>query len=154
MITPDEIREATAAALKTKTKAKIYKNEVVEGFLAPCFFISSYITSVRAAGKSILKAEAAVEISYFASKDAEKRVRNENDAYKVMSALSELFSAKLHVKDRFLNITDNSFSWVGENNDIPAFQFALEYFDDRDEENDSTGSELITEINITERIEK
>ncbi len=154
MITPDDIRDAAAAALKAKTKAKIYRNEVVEGFFTPCFFVTSYITSIQAAGRDIVRAEAAVEISYFASKDATKRVRDETEAYEIMAALSSLFSVKLHVKDRFLNITDNSFAWVGENNDVPVFQFVLEYFDDADEE-ESGGEEgeLITEINITERIE-
>jgi len=107
-----------------------YTEKEEQGLKEPCFFISAYFDSISAANKSTVFVEATIEIPFFSSKDSLQRVRNEDEAYKTMGKLSAAFSSKLRVSDRFLNITDNSFSWGGENNDIPTFQFTLEYFDD------------------------
>lgn len=152
MITPGDIRNATAAKLKEHTKAKVYKNEVFESFSTPCFFVAAYIDGVTAANKHTVFVEAKVEIAFFASKDGDKRIRDEGEAYETMGALAQLFATKLKVNDRALNITNNSFAWAGENNDIPNFQFSLQYFDDSEPAKEGRGK-LIENIIITERVE-
>lgn len=153
MITLKEIREGAARTLKELfPNAKIYKNEVLEGFQTPCFFISAFFNTIRAANKNTVLVETTVEIPFFSSKEALKRVRDEDEAYKVMGELSAAFASKLKVSDRYLNITDNSFAWGGENNDIPTFQLTLEYFDDLGEDTNGEATQLIEKVNITEGV--
>ena len=154
MITLKEIRTGAAETLrKLFPKARVYKNEVIEGFSAPCFFVSAFFNSIRAANKETVFVEATVEIPFFSSKEPLQRVRDEDEAYKVMGMLSAAFASKLKVSDRYLNITDNSFAWSGENSDIPTFQLVLEYFDDcKTAGGESTGAQLIDNIEISEGV--
>ena len=105
MITLKEIRTGAAETLRELfPKARVYKNEVIEGFSAPCFFVSAFFNSIRAANKETVFVEATVEIPFFSSKEPLQRVRDEDEAYKVMGMLSAAFASKLKVSDRYLNI--------------------------------------------------
>ena len=150
MIKPLEIQNAVSQILKNKTGYKVYSNEVLEGFVAPCFFVSVIIKDFTRKNRTLIKVDAEVAVEYYPYLDPEKRVRDEISANKMMNILLMLFHLNLPVSDRHLLITDGKFTFGGQNNDLLRMNFALSYFDCPDEEKEA--GEKITEININTKL--
>lgn len=146
MIKPLEIHNAISQILKKKTGYKVYSNEVLEGFVAPCFFVSVFIKNFNNQGKSVLAVEAEASIEYYPYLDSEKRVRDEISSNKMIDILLSLFHLNLPVSDRHLLITDGRFSFGGQNKDLLKMDIGLSYFDSPDEREES--GETITAVDI------
>ena len=151
MITPIDIQNAVSGILKEKTKYKVYSNEVLEGFTAPCFFISVVINNFTRKSKTTFDVEANVEIEYYPYLDPQKRVRDEISSNIMMGVLLKLFSLNLPCRDRHLTITDGKFTLGGQNKDLLRMEFSLSYFDSIKE--DEVIAEPITDVNLNTKIQ-
>lgn len=151
MITPIDIHNAVSGVLKNFTKYKVYSNEVLEDFRAPCFFVSVVINNFTRKSKSTFEVEANVGIEYYPYLDPEKRVRDEISCNKMMSELLKHFSLNLPCGDRFLNITDGKFTLGGQNKDLLRMDVSLSYFDSI--RPDEVKEEMITEVNLNTKIQ-
>lgn len=146
MVQMTEIQNAVAAILKEKTSCKVYKNEVIEGFKAPCFFVAIRISEFEPANKYTVSVKVECAIEYFPYLPNGKRVRSEIQIEKLMSEMPLWFSPNIHVGDRFLVTDSGNFRLVGENADILQYVFSISYFDCApDDEGDS---EKITQVNV------
>ena len=131
MITQNDIHNAVAKRLKEETKLKTYSNEVLEGFSAPCFFCKVNFERTPANLRTD-RCYVTVALNYLPP--GEKRVRDEKEGNRMLSELGRIFRGQLKVKDRMLYIRRSEGDFAGENADIAAFGFDLDFFDEADRE--------------------
>ncbi|MCM1364702.1 MAG: hypothetical protein NC122_06295 [Faecalibacterium sp.] len=154
MIQVSEIQNAIASVLKEKTGYKVYKNNVIEAFQAPCFFVSVRIAKFEPANKSTFSVETECSIEYYPFLPSGERVRDDIPLEKLMSLMPMWFSPNIHVGDRYLVTENRGFRFSGENADILHFDFSLSYFDglDNEGEADNNGDdEKITQVEINHK---
>lgn len=152
MISLSDIEKAVTTLLKEKTKLPTYSNEVLEGFKAPCFFTSCRYVNIETQKANSFFVTASVSIMFLPTKEQFKRVRDESLNLKVASLLAESFLPNIKVKDRTLIVNKLTTDFVGENGDILALSFNLEYYDAIEPKNEDSEN-LIEEIFIDEKIE-
>jgi len=124
-----EIKAAVISALrdKYKTAYKIYGNDTTEGYVKPCLFV--YIEQTYSdRTKNAFHRTAEIEINCV------RQTIKEAESMAFFADMEELFGSKLMLpkfggEARFLNCSDLSQSFTGENNTIPVFTFTVEYWD-------------------------
>lgn len=139
MITLKDIKKAINNLISDNFTAEITSRDINEGFDRPSFFVEFDNIKKSLAGEEQIQRELTVRIYYFPS----SRYQYSIEILDIQEKLEEIFSAKLSVSDRFLNI-DEVESIVTDG----ILQF---YFDIRYEEGiEITDTELMENLYIKE----
>lgn len=149
MIKTEDIQQSVADILFEKTGYRVYTNEVLEGFKAPCFFVEVKIGQIQPANRKTFRAVAEIGILYFSQIDSNQRVRSEILLQEMMSKIALWFMPYIRVGDRALTLSFADTSFTGEDGDILSLSFSSAYFDSFEDE---TGNEPIETVNIAETI--
>ncbi len=145
MITPFEIKAAIIALIKTKFKSvACYGADVKEGLKKPSFSIKLIPAGIENDNYSTFSCRYICAITYFQQKVSEI------DSLKVTSDLHKVFGRKIHVADRYINITDFRYDFVGENSDILQIMVELSFLDAWDKEAEADPAK---EVKINEKLE-
>lgn len=122
-MTLKEIKKAVNSALKKRyPEYKIYGADTIEGYTRPSFFV--YITQTfLETTKNARHKNVEVEIYYI------QKAANEADGTDFFATMEEAFGQKLTVGSRRLNTSDMELTFQGENTNIPACRFDVEFWD-------------------------
>lgn len=118
------IKKAVSNALKEMyPNAKVYGTDTIEGYKKPCFFVYASQTFLESTKNAVHK-NVEIEIDYIQKKP------NETESMNFFQNVQNKFMQKIQVGERFLNTSEQSSDFNGENNDIPVFTFNIEYWED------------------------
>ena len=124
MINTVDIKKAVIALLRNKyPEAKCYGADVKEGLKKPAFNIQLIPSDISGSNYLTFSSVYLCTITYF-----QKKV-SEVDMLSVASEVHKLFGRKLHVKDRYLNISSFRYDFTGENGDLLQMSIEFEYLD-------------------------
>lgn len=124
MITPVNIKSAVIKKLKDKYKdIRCYGTDVKEGLIMPSFFIELVPTNISSQTVNTIQNDFLLYITYMTEKKSE--VDALNKAYEIQN----LFWMKLKVLDRYINVTEYSFDFIGEDSDTLQILVSLSYVD-------------------------
>lgn len=123
-MTLKNIKKAVNTALKEKfPDHKIYGADTVEGYTRPSFFV--YVTQTFSEStKNMIHKNVEIEIDFIQISS------NEAEAMNFFSAMENIFGQKLKVGERFLNTSEHTLDFQGENANIPVFSFDVEFWDE------------------------
>lgn len=114
MISVAEVKKTMIGILKGKygNAYKYYGIEVTEGYEKPAFF--TQLVPIRLQGETKNAADSAYSfvITYF-----QKKI-DEVDALTKLSEIREAYGLKLRIGDRYVNVDDVDYDFVGERNNI------------------------------------
>ncbi len=124
MINTVDIKKAVIALLRNKyPEVKCYGADVKEGLKKPAFNIQLIPSDISGSNYSTFSSVYLCTITYF-----QKKV-SEVDMLSVASEVHKLFGRKLHVKDRYLNVSSFRYDLTGENGDLLQMSVEFEYLD-------------------------
>lgn len=121
MIRITDIYASVSALLKGEYGYKIYGNEVLEGFKKPSFFVQLLPVTVSNASTNFHEESYSIIITYFQAQP------DSLDNYKKVDRIRELFGQKLRIGERFVNVTDFSFNFAGNNDDVLQITVEIEF---------------------------
>lgn len=124
MITPVNIKAAIIKLLKDKYKdIHCYGIDVKEGMIQPSFFIELIPTDISTHTVNTIQNDYLLYITYFTEK------KSEVDALNKAFEIQNLFWMKLKVMDRYINVTEYSFDFIGDDSDTLQISVSLSYVD-------------------------
>lgn len=124
MILLAEIYESVTDLLKNKYENySIHGHEITEDFSKPCFFVNFASKSITNESKNYRKMSYTIIITYYPNDP------NEVDNLNKIDEIRELLDFKLKVKDRFINITDYAFEFIGDNANTLQIKVTTEYYE-------------------------
>ena len=143
MISIIDLKKAYISLLRGlyKESIKYYGVEIKEGYSKPSFFIE--VSPVEMGGGI----NARSNVFNFYTTYFQKEV-NEIDRYKKIEEIRGALGNKLGVGDRFVNVTDYSYSFIGKDNNIIQISFTVSYMDSV-KNSDNENYQTIQKINIT-----
>lgn len=142
-MTLKDIKKAVNTALKEKfPDFKIYGADTVEGYTRPSFFV--YVTQTFSEStKNMIHKNVEIEIDFIQISP------NEAQAMEFFATMEDTFGQKLIVGDRYLNTSEHTLDFQGENANIPTFSFDVEFWDEiKRTDNSETMKELIIEQEV------
>lgn len=101
---------------------RIYGKEVTQGHIRPCFFTEFYENSSQK-NKTYIEHSVTCYITYLQGN------ADELEALQIWDELKEKIQGKLKVKDRYLNVTDTEYQWIGKDSNILQIEIDIEYTD-------------------------
>lgn len=99
-----------------------YGKEVTQGYETPCFFVELYIKS-RTKTKNYNEHSGVITLTYMQAQ------ADEADALQKYDTVREAFSLKLVVGERYINIDELDYSWIGKDNNILQIEIEISYED-------------------------
>ncbi|MGN0512742.1 MAG: DUF6838 family protein [Lachnospiraceae bacterium] len=118
-----DIKAAVNELLKAiDDDTKVYGNDVVQGYQTPCFFCDLHVKTVSDSKNYNNNAGIAI-ITYMQTEP------DEMDAIEKYDKIREAFGMKLKVKERFINIEDCDYSFVGKDANILQIEVNFSYMD-------------------------
>jgi len=121
MIKITDIYTSVSNLLKGEYGLKIYGNEVKEGFNKPSFFVQLLPITMHNASTNFHEESYSIVITYFQSKP------DSLDNFKKVDRIRELFGQKLQIGKRLVNVTDFSFNFVGDNDNVLQVAIEIEF---------------------------
>jgi hypothetical protein len=127
MLKQKELLSAVIALLKTKypvATTKYYTDEIVEGFIQPCFFVK-LIKTRNTETKNVNSNSIAIILTYFADVSVNKQLAfldAEDD-------INLIFGVGIQVGTRYLHIKNISAERIGEEQDILQVTISIDYLD-------------------------
>lgn len=114
MIPAGDVKKALIDVLKKVfgKKYKYYGIEVSEGYEKPSFFTQMIPISMENETTNITSSAYSFVITYFQQKI------DEADALEVFSKIREGYGLKVKIGDRYINVTDVDYDFVGEKSNI------------------------------------
>ena len=103
-----DIQNAAAAILKEKTGFRVYRNDVNEAYVTPCFFINTTL-EYKPEKRTFFRCRGQVSIFFFQKLKTEKRIRDEIVNEQMMQTLFTAFNPNFPVNDRVLTTSNHSF---------------------------------------------
>lgn len=123
MVKSVDIKKAINELLhNTFPEIRIYGKEVTQGHIRPCFFTEFYENSSQK-NKVYIEHTATCYITYLQEKE------DELEALQIWDELKEKIQGKLKVKDRYLNVEDAEYQWIGKDSNILQIEINLQYTD-------------------------
>jgi hypothetical protein len=136
MIKITDIVAAVNRLLKNRyTDCKTYGHEVIEGYDKPSFFVDIGSRSISNESINFQKCAYTIMITYFTDKSGQDKSL---DNLKKIDEIKELFGYKLAINDRFINVTDFGYDFVGEFTDTLQLSIEIEFFDTVERNTDTT----------------
>ena len=133
MISTLELKKAINKLLKEKYSLNVYGKEVTEGFKKPSFFTELNLNSANDETLNIISKAYTAFIVYFQSEI------NEADCLKKVDEIRELLSPKtdrnkkrkmsLQIEDRYLEVSNYSCDFIGNDNNILQISFDINFYD-------------------------
>lgn len=134
MILEMDIRKALFELMITKwprPEYQYYLREVHEAYRMPCFFILADLEEEVPSGVACFKKTYQCKIMYY------EKGHKETKTAEIVDGMRQLFLSSgktsryfiLHVKDRYLEIKNFSYNYVGSDLDVPEIVFRLEFVD-------------------------
>lgn len=124
MILLADIYESITDLLKNKyVNYSTHGHEVTENFSKPCFFVNFASKSITNESANYKKMSYTIIITYYPQEP------NEVDNLNKIDEIRELLNFKLKVKERFINITDYAFEFIGDNTNTLQIKIVVEYYE-------------------------
>lgn len=146
MITVVKLKKALIDVIKNKygKSYKYYGNEVTEGYDKPSFFTQLLSVNSNNVTTNFAERKYLFVITYF-----QKQI-DEADALAKFSELVEAFGLKVKVNDRYVNVSDFAYEFVGEKSNILQMSLNVSFMDGiKKEETHQT----MKELSVNQRLE-
>ncbi len=125
MISVIEIKKELLSALKELYPKgyAFYGLEVTEGYAKPSFFTQLVPVSSETETNRIKNRVFIYEITYF------QETVNEIDALQKVSEIEGIFGVKVKIKDRYANVTEFDYDFIGKSRDILQVKITFSFKD-------------------------
>lgn len=123
----NDIIKAATMRLTKSFVYPVYASETTEGYKAPCFFVDLLPVSTVYETSNIAETTMTLIVTFF--NDSDNSIENRT----VLMDLRRAFRLKLHVDDRYLNITESTAQMIGdttENKYMSSIAFDIVYKED------------------------
>lgn len=146
MITVVELKKALIDVIKNKygKSYKYYGNEVTEGYDKPSFFTQIVPVQNENVTTNFSERKYSFVITYF-----QKEI-DEEDALTKFSELVEAFGLKVKVNNRYVNVSDFDYEFIGEKNNILQMSLNVSYMDGIKKENTH---QIMNKLSVNQRLE-
>lgn len=123
---------------------KYYGIEVTEGYDKPSFFTQIVPVQMENVTTNFTDSAYSFVITYF------QELIDEEDALQKVSELREAFGLKVKVEDRYVNVTDFDYDFVGEKNNILQMSLNVSFKDGIEKEKTH---QVMKELGVKQRLE-
>lgn len=133
MITEMDIKKRLIELMATKwpkKKYRYYLREVYDAYRMPCFFILVDLDDESPSGAFVVEKSYTIRIEYWESGHKEEKTAE------IVDGMRELFLSQgnrryftLHIDDRYLEVRNFNYDYVGSRLEVPEISFRLEFFD-------------------------
>lgn len=125
MIRMAELKKGMLAVLKGLYPSgyRFYGTEVEEGYEKPSFFTQLVPVMMENGAQQVTDNVFLFAITYF------QKDRDEMDALEKASEIQEAYGLKVRVADRYVNVTEISYDFVGNGGNILQVQVTVSYKD-------------------------
>lgn len=117
-----DIKAAVNALLENATNLKIYGNDVVQGYEYPCLFVDMHVKTITKS-KNYNENTGIFIITYMQEQP------DELDALRTYDVIKDAFGTKLQVGNRYIEIEDIEYSYVGRDENIMQIEIDFAYSD-------------------------
>ena len=146
MISIVDLKAALNGVIQNKygSSYKYYGNEISEGYEKPSFFTQLLPINLNPITINFSEKRFSFIITYFS-----KRIDEEDSLTKV-SELMEAFGLKVKVKDRYINVSEFEYEFVGEKSNILQMSLNVSFMDEIKKEETH---QLMNELGVNQRLE-
>lgn len=146
MISIVDLKNALVNVIENKygKSYKYYGNEVTKGYVKPSFFTQLLPVNLDNVTTNFSERKFSFIITYF-QKDVD-----EEDALTKVSELMEAFGLKVKVNDRYVNVSDFEYDFVGEKSNILQMSLNVSFMDEIKKEETH---QLMKELGVNQRLE-
>ena len=146
MISIVDLKAALNGVIQNKygNSYKYYGNEVTEGYVKPSFFTQLLPVQLGNVTTNFSEKRFSFIITYF-----QKKV-DEADALTKVDELMEAFGLKVKVGDRYVNVSDFEYDFIGEKSNILQMSLNVSFLDGIKKEETH---QLMNELGLKQRME-
>ena len=146
MISIVDLKAALNGVIQNKygSSYKYYGIEITEGYEKPSFFTQLLPVNLNPITTNFSEKRFSFIITYFSKKV------DEEDALTKVSELMDAFGLKVKVKDRYVNVSEFEYEFVGEKSNILQMSLNVSFMDEIKKEETQ---QLMNELGVKQRLE-
>lgn len=146
MISIVDLKAALNGVIQNKygSSYKYYGIEITEGYEKPSFFTQLLPVNLNPITTNFSEKRFSFIITYFSKKV------DEEDALTKVSELMDAFGLKVKVKDRYVNVSEFEYEFVGEKSNILQMSLNVSFMDEIKKEETR---QLMNELGVKQRLE-
>ena len=146
MISIVDLKAALNGVIQNKygSSYKYYGIEITEGYEKPSFFTQLLPVNLNPITTNFSEKRFSFIITYFSKKV------DEEDALSKVSELMDAFGLKVKVKDRYVNVSEFEYEFVGEKSNILQMSLNVSFMDEIKKEETR---QLMNELGVKQRLE-
>lgn len=145
MITPLDIRTSVFELLEQRyPEYKRYGNVVLGDFERPAFFVNIKPITSSIESLNYKLYSYSIILTYY------QNIADDLDNLTKVHEIESLFGYQIKVKDRFLNISDLSYDFIGESKNILQITVNFKFYEDMDHEDNVQAAKSLN-INMEKR---
>ena len=146
MISIVDLKAALNGVIQNKygSSYKYYGIEITEGYEKPSFFTQLLPVNLNPITTNFSEKRFSFIITYFSKKV------DEEDSLTKVSELMDAFGLKVKVKDRYVNVSEFEYEFVGEKSNILQMSLNVSFMDEIKKEETQ---QLMNELGVKQRLE-